>query len=98
MHSGKGMFKVLSWVVALAIMLAILPANVSANPVDLGGFGRFGNKVTQIAGDIWGTLSDIKINPSSGEQPTEKQKPASQKVVVSVAPDKDTEIKSPVTR
>ena len=62
MRPGKGLFKVASWILGITTLLAFLPANVSAHPLDLSGVGRFGDKVTHIAQDIGKTLSEMKIN------------------------------------
>jgi hypothetical protein len=111
MRPGKGLFKVASWVLGITTLLAFLPGNVSAHPVDLSGVGRFGNKLTHIAQDIGKTLSELQTNIAADvqkittptttttklppEPPTTPIVLPSRKVTVSVAPDKDTEIQSP---
>ena len=70
MRPGKGMFKVFSLVTVLTIMLAFLPANVSAHSIDLSGVSRFGDKVAQIARDTGKTLSELTVNLATGNAQT----------------------------
>jgi hypothetical protein len=107
MRPGKGLFKVASWVLGITTLLAFLPGNVSAHPVDLSGMGRFGNKITAIAGDIGKTLSELKTNLAADVQKittstTTTQPPvipeAVQKITRDVDPDKDNQITSPSSK
>ena len=104
MHSGRGMLKVTSWILVIAVLAAFLPANVSAHPLDLSGVGRFGQKVAKIAGDAGKTLSELKINLAADVQkittPTSTTKPpvkpeVVQKITSDVDPDKDNQLRSP---
>jgi len=69
--------------------------------------GRFGNKITAIAGDIGKTLSELKTNLAADVQKittstTTTQPPvipeAVQKITRDVDPDKDNQITSPSSK
>jgi RHS repeat-associated protein len=78
-------------ILSTAVLLTLLPGNVSGKPIDLGGFGE---SITGVVNTILDLLPDIDINVSA-DNPEEEQKLQGEKIVVEVDPEKDREIKSP---
>jgi RHS repeat-associated protein len=92
MRSNKGIFKVFSYTLAVAMLVSFMPGNLSGKPLDFSGFGE---EIVQVVKSTSKAISDIDIHFDFGaDNKDDQEPPSSKKVVVQVDPDKDIEIKS----
>jgi len=91
MHPGKGVFKVLTLVMVVAVILTSLPATTS-RPIKLN---KFGADLIQVTDDIGNIFSKIHVPFGPANAPTPTVTEVVQKITAEVDPDKDNEIKSP---